>query len=79
MIDPAGLTLQDWADSVVLNSNSTWLLGSLTNPDKWQDWAIGLVRAPEFAQRVVPDPFQFSDWREWAQLAYPMLEVNNGT
>jgi hypothetical protein len=42
--------------------------------DDWQDWAVGFVRASDFTQRVVPDPYQFDDWREWAMRVYPMLE-----
>jgi hypothetical protein len=78
MINPRGLTLQEWADAVILVTDSSWSLGRLVDPLDWQIWAIGLVRAPEYAQRVVPDPYKFVDWREWAEEVYPLLEVNNG-
>lgn len=73
MIDPAGMSILDWADSVVLDVPATWALGRLDDPDQWQTWAMGLVRAST-TQRALPDPFQFDDWREWAQRVYPLLE-----
>ena len=74
MINPYGMELRDWADSVIGALTRQWDAAPLEDPARWQDWAVGLVRAPTLEQRVLPDPFQFSDWREWALLAYPMLE-----
>lgn len=74
MIDPRHMELLDWAASVIGALNAQWDAAPLTDPDKWQEWAVGLLRAPTTEQRVLPDPFQFSDWREWAMRAYPMLE-----
>ena len=73
MIDPRNLTLQDWAASTILALDLGWPLGRLDDGN-WQDFAVGFVRAPTLAQRVLPDPYQFSDWREWAMRAAPMLE-----
>lgn len=77
MIDPRGMTLRDWADSVVLSVGSTWSIGKLTDEARWQDWAIGFTRAPTFAKQVVPNPYGFEDWREWAMRVYPMLEATD--
>ncbi len=74
MIDPRGMSLRDWADSVILAVGDAWSFGVLQDDAGWQDWAVGFVRASNFTQRVVPDPYQFDDWREWAMRAYPMLE-----
>jgi hypothetical protein len=68
------MSLRDWADSVILVVGDAWSFGTLTSEDDWQDWAVGFVRASDFTQRVVPDPYQFDDWREWAMRVYPMLE-----
>jgi hypothetical protein len=35
---------------------------------------MGLLRASPFTQQIIPDPYQFSDWREWGMRVYPMLE-----
>ena len=72
MIDPKGMTWRDWADAVILDV--AWSFGAPPEETSWQDFAVGFVRAPQFAQRILPDPYQFSDWREWAMRVYPMLE-----
>jgi hypothetical protein len=74
MIDPRGLDITDWADSVLLVVGGTFSFGKLVDPDKWQDWAVAFVAAQPFAQQGVPDPYQFTDWREWAMRSYTMLE-----
>lgn len=74
MIDPRGMRLQDWADSVILALGDKWAYGTLSSEADWQNWAVGFVRASEFTQRTLPDPFQFDDWREWAMRVYPLLE-----
>lgn len=76
MINPRGMTLRDWADSVILSVGDAWSFGKLEDESRWQDWAVGFVRASNFTQRAVPDPYGFNDWREWAMRAYPMLEGN---
>ena len=74
MIDPRGMTWQDWASSVILAVGDAWSFGVPPKEDQWQNFAVGFVRASNFTQRVLPDPYQFSDWRDWAMRAYPMLE-----
>ena len=74
MINPRGMDLRDWADSVILSVGDAWSFGKLVDEIEWQSWAVAFVQAPPFAQRAVPNPYQFNDWRQWAELAYPMLE-----
>lgn len=76
MIDPRGMTLRAWADAVILTAAGSWSFGKLEG-DNWQDWATGFVRAPPYAQRVLPDPYDFTDWRDWAARAYPLMEVTD--
>jgi hypothetical protein len=76
-VNPVGMTLLQWADAVILTINDAWALGKLNNEADWQTWATGFVRASPFTQRALPDPFQFTDWREWAMRVYPMLEEQN--
>jgi hypothetical protein len=74
MIDPRNMTWQDWASSVILSVNDAWSFGVPPEEADWQGWAIGLLRASPFTQQIIPDPYQFSDWREWGMRVYPMLE-----
>lgn len=73
MIDPRGLGLHEWADALLLVVNDVSTIGRLLGDD-WQPWAVGIVRSQPFVQRVLPDPYQFTDWRDWAMRVYPMLE-----
>ena len=75
IIDPQNMSLRDWADSVILNTNNAWSFGKLDDEARWQDWATGFVRAASFAPNNIPDPYQFEDWRAWAERAAPLLEV----
>ena len=77
IVDPRGLTLTQYADAVTLSANSAWSLGRLDDESKWQDWATGLLRAAQLTAQNVPNPYFFTDWREWAMRAYPMLESLN--
>ena len=74
MIDPRNMKLRDWADSVILAVGDAWSFGRLDDEERWQDWAVAFLRAAHFSTQNVPDPYQFTDWREWAMRAYPMLE-----
>lgn len=74
MINPIGLTLLQFADAVMLDNGDAYGFGRLTDESEWQDWAANFVRAQPFAQRTVPNPYQFTDWREWAMRSYTMLE-----
>jgi len=74
MIDPRGMAWQEWASAVLISVGDAWSFGSPPDETQWRDFAVGFVRAPTFAQRVLPDPYGFSDWRDWAMRAYPMLE-----
>ena len=72
MINPTGMTLTDWADSVILTVGNAWSFPRLDDESQWQDWGVSVLRA--FAERSPPNPYEFSDWREWAMRMYPILE-----
>jgi hypothetical protein len=74
MIDPRGMGLIDWADSLILSVGDAFAFGRLDDETEWQGWATSFLRATPFTQRTLPDPYQFDDWREWAMRVYPMLE-----
>lgn len=74
MIDPRNMTLTQWADAVILTVGDAWSFGRLNDEALWRDWAVAFLRATNSSPRNPPDPYQFSDWKQWAMLAYPMLE-----
>jgi hypothetical protein len=73
IIDPRGMSIQQWFDAVILDTGSDWAFGKLLDDD-WQEFATGFVRAPPFVQRTLPDPYRFDDWREWAMRTVTMME-----
>ncbi len=73
-IDPRGMSLRQFADATILSLNDAWSFGRLDDEKDWRGWARQFVSATPFATRNVPNPDQFSDWRTWAERAYPMLE-----
>lgn len=77
MIDPRGMTWQDWASSVILAVGDAWSFGTPPVETEWRNWATGFVRASPFTQRTLPDPNGFLEWREWAMRVYPLLEGNS--
>lgn len=74
MIDPTNMTFQNWGDGVYLALSLPFSFGATPPEEDWRSWAVGFVRAPGLAQRVLPDPYQFTDWREWAMRVNPLLE-----
>lgn len=75
MIDPRGMSLLDWADSVILSVGDAWSFGRLDDETQWQSWGVSFLRASHTSLNAPPDPYQFDDWREWAMRVYPMLEI----
>lgn len=75
MIDPRGMTLTQWSDAVLLVSSYAWSPGRLDDEARWQEWAVNLLRTPTFSTQAAPDPYGFTDWRDWAMRVYPMLEA----
>lgn len=73
-ISPAGMTVTDWFDAVMMETETPWAFGKLLDPSKWQDHAVNFLRASPYNGRTMPNPYQFTDWREWAVRAFPMLE-----
>jgi hypothetical protein len=63
---PTGLTLQDWADQVALDLDRFGSFGRLDHPDNWQNWAMQFLNNTSLG-RNFPLPYDFADWREWAE------------
>lgn len=62
---PRGLSLQDWADSVVRDLSVFGLIGRLDGDD-WQRWG-SQFRNNLSVGRDIPDPYDFKEWPQWAE------------
>lgn len=66
MIDPRGLSVTDWADSMHFVLAPYVLAPRLDNPLVWQNWGLQILQAPAISQKNPPNPLQFGNWQEWA-------------
>jgi hypothetical protein len=63
---PVIIELQDWADQIVLDLDTYGPIPRLVDKDQWQDWAVSFCVISGISQKNPPNPYYFSDWREWA-------------
>ncbi len=77
MINPVNMTLRQYADALVLSVGDGYAFGRLDDESQWQTFMSGFLRASPTSQQLPPDPYQFSDWRQWAERAFVMLEDHN--
>lgn len=66
-IDPQGISIKDWCDSMVHELDSFGPIPVLQGEEDWQQWAIDLYRYPGIAARNPPDPRGFDDFYTWAR------------
>jgi hypothetical protein len=65
-IDPRGLTVTDWCDSMALPLSVVMTPQTLLDPDDWIDWANNVIQVPAISALRPPQPDGFADWIEWA-------------
>lgn len=71
---PVIIGLRDWADQVVFDLSSYGPLITLEDETKWQDWGLQFCVISGLSQKNVPNPHDFTDWREWAQRFVQMVD-----
>jgi hypothetical protein len=69
---PTGMALRDWADQLVLDLDNYGAFGKLMNDAEWQDWALQFFNNTTLG-RNLPNPYAFSDWRDWAERMAQLL------
>jgi len=74
MIHPAHMQLRDWADAIILSVVDAWSYGRLDNEDDWQAWGTTFIRADKFVQLNPPDPYEYDNWRDWAERMFPYFQ-----
>lgn len=67
VVDPRGIKdVVEWADYMFPTILQYGSASRLMDATKWQDWAAGALAMSGIAQVGAPNPYQFTDWREWA-------------
>ena len=63
---PTAMNVLDWADQVNFELDAFGPLVGLENELMWQEWAIQFLNNSKIAKSL-PNPYEFSDWQEWAE------------
>lgn len=69
-INPAGMGAVEWADRmtpIIINEGASGDIGRLDDEANWQEWARGVILSNTNWQSTAPNPYQFTDWRLWAE------------
>lgn len=66
IVEPRFMGVIEWTDLNGLWLNQFGSIPRLDNPAKWQDWGANLLNLPSIHGIALPDPYQFDDWRRWA-------------
>lgn len=66
LVDPRGMNVVDWTDSMTFPLIDSVRPPKLEDPKAWKNWALEVIQAPNIAALNPPDPRFYEDWREWA-------------
>lgn len=78
MINPFGTDVVDWASQTSTDLLQYGIIGSISRPDEWVQWANNVIALPGIAALNPPDPDFFADWREWAVLFNDIVRPGDG-
>ena len=67
VIDPWSMPLPAWADAMVLELDAYGNLGRLDDETRWREWGEQMLNMPGISGSIVPDPYTFGTWQEWAE------------
>lgn len=66
-VDPWGMGVRDWTDAMTISVEQYGNLGRLNSDDAWREWGAQLLTLPGLSGSIVPDPYAFGTWQEWAE------------
>ncbi len=69
MIIPVGISLLDWAASLLIdfpNDN----IPILYNEEEWKDWGDSVIFGPTFSSLNAPSTKFYDNWQDWAFALY---------
>jgi len=65
-IDPRQTTVDAWTAAVTLDLEQFGSVPQLLHRDRWQEWAAAVVGMSAISGVVLPNPYDFAAWDEWA-------------
>lgn len=66
MIDPRGMTVLDWTDSMAPVLDRYGVTARLDDPTQWREWGRLICDIPAVRAQAPPEPEMFDDWMMWA-------------
>lgn len=66
-------TFVEWADYTLPSLERYGSIEIASSDDDWQNWAAGILSFGGVARLGVPNPYQFSNWRDWATCLNALL------
>jgi hypothetical protein len=63
--DPTNMELRNWADAVIYVTSQYTNMAPLDG-EQWQDWGVTFFNNPQLGALHPPNPYAFTDWKEWA-------------
>lgn len=76
--DPGNMELAPWADAVI------YITGQYTgmvplDGEQWQDWGVTFFANPQLGTLHPPNPYAFTDWRDWGRALAECLSNARGS
>lgn len=65
IIDPRPMELEAWINAVTFSIRDYGFVPQLLGSD-WKSWARNVIQLKTLSQYQLPDPEDYTDWREWA-------------
>ena len=62
---PTNIELNDWADQAVFSLDSYGAFMKLQDAD-WQRWAAQFSQNVALSAKLLPNPYAFENWTDWA-------------
>ena len=66
-IDPRGMKATDWTAAMHINLERFGSIPALQNDKNWQDWGASISQLSSLSGTVIPSPYDFSAFEDWAQ------------
>jgi hypothetical protein len=77
--NPYEMDLLDWASATMYSLTNYVNVAPLEDPSQWQSWGQILVNAPTLGLLSPPNPYDFTDWRPWAERVSDALSSATGS
>lgn len=66
IIDPQGMSPQDWCDRMALELDAFGLIPVMTHGMGWKEWGRQVIQLQRISRMDPPNPDDYEDFEEWA-------------